>query len=106
MLGARQFAGEAALRAKADAAFDALTTEDWLEAFRHHPKIGDVDSLRKKFASTSHLTTKEQAGVRGASDATLQALADGNAAYERRHGFIFIVCATGKGADEMLDILN
>ncbi|HUP57055.1 MAG TPA: 2-oxo-4-hydroxy-4-carboxy-5-ureidoimidazoline decarboxylase, partial [Bdellovibrionota bacterium] len=64
----------------------------------HHPKIGDREELRKKFS--------EQAGVAQASEATLQALAQGNADYEKRFGFIFIVCATGKSADEMLQILN
>jgi 2-oxo-4-hydroxy-4-carboxy-5-ureidoimidazoline decarboxylase len=106
MLARRPFGDDAALGRAVDAAFAPLTDADWLEAFAHHPQIGDVDSLRKKFAATSHLTTREQAGVTGASEATLAALAEGNAAYEARYGFIFIVCATGKSAQEMLDILR
>jgi 2-oxo-4-hydroxy-4-carboxy-5-ureidoimidazoline decarboxylase len=106
MLAARPFRRDAAVLDVSDRAFAALTMTDWLEAFAHHPKIGDVDSLRRKFAATSHLTTKEQAGVAGASEATLTALAEGNRAYEAKHGFIFIVCASGKSAEEMLDILR
>lgn len=94
------------VRAASEKAFHGMKREDWLEAFRHHPKIGDVDSLRKKFATTAHLASKEQAGVHGASEETLQALAAGNDEYEKKFGYIFIVCATGKTADEMLALLR
>lgn len=83
-----------------------LLPNDWLEAFAHHPKIGDMNSLRAKFASTQQWAAGEQAGVRAASDAVLQALAEGNAQYESKFGYIFIVCATGKSAEEMLAILQ
>ncbi len=79
---------------------------DWLEAFTHHPKIGDMDSLKKKFATTAGWASGEQGAVAHASEETLHALAKGNAAYEKKFGFIFIVCATGKSADEMLQLLN
>ncbi len=72
---------------------------DWRESFTHHPKIGDVKSLTEKFAG------KEQAGVAVATTETIEALAQANADYEAKNGFIFIVCATGKSADEMLQIL-
>lgn len=83
-----------------------LTEADWREAFLHHPKIGDVSALREKFASTAAWAAGEQGAVRQASDDTLAALAAGNAAYEARFGYIFIVCATGKSADEMLALLQ
>lgn len=79
---------------------------DWLEAFTHHPKIGDIESLRQKFAATQHLAGVEQSGVLGASDEVIESLASGNQAYEARFGFIFIVCATGKPAHEMLRLLQ
>ncbi len=82
------------------------TVEDGFEAFTHHPKIGDVKSLEKKFASTKEWAGNEQSGVNTANHETLQALADGNDAYEKKFGFIFIVCATGKSAQEMLALLN
>lgn len=85
---------------------DQLQEADWLEAFAHHPQIGDLESLKQKFASTADLASGEQAGSVGASEATLQALADGNKAYLEKFGFIFIVCATGKSADEMLTLLQ
>ncbi len=79
--------------------YDDCDESDWRESFTHHPKIGDVKSLTEKFAG------KEQAGVAVATQETIQALAKANADYEAKNGFIFIVCATGKSADEMLQIL-
>ena len=55
---------------------------------------------------TAHLSEREQAGVDGASEDVLEALAEGNREYERRFGYIFIVCASGKSADEMLVLLR
>jgi 2-oxo-4-hydroxy-4-carboxy-5-ureidoimidazoline decarboxylase len=80
--------------------------EDWKEAFSHHPKIGDVDSLKDKFANTAQWASGEQAGVNEASNEVLQKLSHGNRLYEEKFGYIFIVCATGKRADEMLEILE
>lgn len=79
---------------------------DWLEAFTHHPKIGDTASLEKKFASTKDWAGNEQSGVKGADSAILQQLLQYNEAYEQKFGFIFIVCATGKSAEEMLDLIR
>lgn len=79
---------------------------DWKEAFTHHPKIGDVESLKKKFASTATWASHEQSGAANAGQETLEALAKGNADYEQKFGYIFIVCATGKSADEMLALLQ
>ena len=79
---------------------------DWLESFKHHPKIGDIDSLKKKFATTAGWASGEQGAVGKASQQTLEALAKGNAAYEKKFGYIFIVCATGKSAGEMLQLLQ
>jgi 2-oxo-4-hydroxy-4-carboxy-5-ureidoimidazoline decarboxylase len=79
---------------------------DWSEAFAHHPRIGDVESLKRKFASTADWALAEQGGVRTASQETIEKLAKGNEDYERKFGYIFIVCATGKSADEMLEMLN
>lgn len=79
---------------------------DWKEAFSHHPKIGDVDSLKKKFASTAELAAGEQSAVNQASEETIRALADANDRYEEKFGYIFIVCATGRSAEEMLGMLH
>jgi 2-oxo-4-hydroxy-4-carboxy-5-ureidoimidazoline decarboxylase len=80
--------------------------QDWKEAFTHHPKIGDIESLKKKFTSTEQWASGEQSGVNTASQKTIEALAEGNREYEKKFGYIFIVCATGKSAAEMLDILE
>lgn len=82
------------------------TEKNWLEAFRQHPKIGDLDSLKKKFADTAELASVEQTSVKAASEMLLEDLEKGNKLYEKKFGYIFIVCATGKSAEEMLDILN
>jgi 2-oxo-4-hydroxy-4-carboxy-5-ureidoimidazoline decarboxylase len=80
--------------------------EDWKEAFAHHPKIGDVEALKKKFASTAKWAAGEQSGVNTASQQAIEALAKGNEEYEKKFGYIFIVCATGKSAGEMLETLQ
>jgi len=98
----RPFRDRAQLLSRADDAFAALERDDWLEAFRAHPRIGDRAALRAKFASTRAWAAGEQAGALAASDELLDALARGNHEYERRFGHIFIVCATGLGAAEML----
>ncbi len=85
--------------------YNQCNEADWLEAFTHHPKIGDVKSLTEKFASTQHLAGNEQAGVNTASKELIQELANANNAYEIKFGFIFIVCASGRSAAEMLRLL-
>jgi len=97
---------EQQLFSEAERIWYACTESDWREAFTHHPKIGDINSLKEKFASTSQWAQGEQSAVRHTSYEVLQALAKGNAAYEQKFGYIFIVCATGKGAEEMLALLE
>lgn len=106
MLAAWPFASINQLYETAGNLWWQLGEADWREAFTHHPKIGDLDNLRQKFAQTAHLSEREQAGVQGAQEEILQALARGNATYEAKFGYIFIVCAAGKSAAEMLAILQ
>jgi 2-oxo-4-hydroxy-4-carboxy-5-ureidoimidazoline decarboxylase len=100
------FASAAALYEAAERSWYSLGEADWREAFAHHPKIGDVRVLQEKFASTAAWAAGEQGAVKQASLETLEALAAGNAAYEQKFGYIFIVCATGKSAAEMLALLQ
>ena len=80
---------------------------DWKEAFTHHPRIGSsVAALKEKFADTASWSAEEQSRVQAAPDSVIQALADENNAYVERFGFIFIVCATGLTAEEMLQRLQ
>lgn len=107
MLERRPFGDAGALMRAADEVWASMEEADLLEAFAHHPRIGaDMDELKRRFASTSAWASGEQAAARGASEETLRALRDGNLAYEARFGFIFIVCATGKSAEEMLALLR
>lgn len=95
-----------ALLTAADKYWQAMNEEDWLEAFSAHPQIGNVATLREKYASTKALAAGEQLSVSAADDETLSALAAGNTEYLKKNGFIFIVCATGKSAAEMLAMLE
>ena len=80
--------------------------DDWKEAFSHHPKIGDTNALKEKFASTAAWAAREQSGVNNASPETIEALVEANRLYEEKFGYIFIVCATGKSAEEMLGLVK
>ncbi len=100
------FRTEEKLFDEAEKIWFSLNESDWLEAFLHHPQIGDINSLREKFNSSKHLAENEQAGVNDASPETLHELARYNEEYERIFGYIFIVCATGKSAEEMLEIIK
>ena len=102
----RPFADEDALLQASEALWPLLSEADWREAFTHHPKIGDIGSLRSRFADTRVWAAGEQSGSEIASEETLQALAAENAAYAEKFGTIFIVCATGKSAAEMLALLQ
>ncbi len=106
MVSKRPFSSLEELLQTADEIWAGCGPEDGLEAFQHHPKIGDLKSLEKKFASTSQWSQGEQQSVSSASLQTLQKLQEGNKQYEEKFGFIFIVCATGKSADEMLGLLE
>ncbi len=82
----------------ADRIWRSLSREDWLEAFRAHPRIGD--------RSASGRAAHEQAGAMSAAARVREALASGNRAYEERFGCIFLVCASGKTAAQMLALLE
>lgn len=106
LLKLRPFTSPEALHHAADQAWQGLQEKDYLQSFDGHPKIGDVDSLKAKYATSKALAAGEQALVDSASDELINALASGNTAYEKKFGFIFIVCASGKSASEMLALLE
>ncbi|MEM9773306.1 MAG: 2-oxo-4-hydroxy-4-carboxy-5-ureidoimidazoline decarboxylase [Chloroflexota bacterium] len=107
MLAQRPFSSAKDLHQKAKTVYGLLETADYLEAFSHHPRIGgDLNKLREKFAPTADWSSSEQGAVKQASEAVLMRLAAGNDAYYEKFGYIFIVCATGKSAQEMLDLLE
>ena len=85
--------------------YEQCGTADYLEAFTHHPMIGDLESLKERFAGPEKWAAGEQSSVEMATEETLQALARGNSQYLEQNGFIYLVCATGKSAAEMLRLL-
>ena len=102
----RPYASLAALISKANDIWWSLQSDDWLEAFRSHPKIGAKKAAAPVSDQSGHWSRQEQAGVTMASRETVDALAALNWAYEQKFGFIFIICATGKTPDEMLESLK
>lgn len=107
MVALRPLESRAQLFGMAEQLWWHLGDGDWHEAFGHHPRIGeDPAALRARFASTAGWSSGEQAGMSAADEATIAALAEGNRTYAERFGFIFIVCATGLRADEMLARLH
>ena len=106
MLADRPFGSMQRLLETADAAWRACSPDDWKEAFSHHPRIGERNLQQAGFASTRHLSETEQAGVAGVAEDVIADLEEANRLYENRFGYVFIVCATGKSAAEMLALLR
>ena len=106
MVAARPFSSKQQCLELADEVWRKSDETDFLQAFEGHPKIGDVSSLKAKYAHTKQLASGEQGAVNDASDDILERLAQGNNDYYEKNGFIFIVCASGKSAAEMLGLLE
>ena len=102
---ARPFESLAGLHAAAERVWQDLAREDWLQAFAAHPKIGEKRAAAANPQSQAW-SEKEQSTAAGAAEATMAELARLNEEYEQRFGYIYIVCATGKTADEMLALLR
>jgi len=106
MVDQRPFIDVSELLSKADDGWRSLGAQDWVEAFRSHPKIGEKKAEQAQSAEARAWSEQEQAGTRETAKATMAALAAGNREYESRYGYIFIVCATGRTTAEMLAILH
>jgi 2-oxo-4-hydroxy-4-carboxy-5-ureidoimidazoline decarboxylase len=98
MLALRPFGSMTALVESAESIWRGLSEADWLEAFSHHPKIGDRNA--------QGIAKQEQAGAASAAPSIVRELTDANCEYEARFGYIFIICATGKSAESMLVALR
>ena len=99
----RPYADVAALQRAAEEVWAGLGRDDWLEAFRAHPRIGEGGSGGGRSADWSR---QEQAGVGAAGDDVRQRLARGNAEYEARFGHVFLISAAGRDAGEILAALT
>ncbi len=104
MVEGRPYADTAELMAMADRVWWSLAPADWQEAFAAHPAIGEnkvgAEDRSRRWSE------QEQSGVASAEAALLAELAEANRIYAERFGTIFIVCATGKSAGEMLGLLR
>jgi 2-oxo-4-hydroxy-4-carboxy-5-ureidoimidazoline decarboxylase len=105
MVAQRPYTDVSALRDGCEKCFDELTHSDWLEAFHSHPRIGERDSLPMRLAGNRQWSSGEQAGITSADESTLKLIADGNMSYDERFGYPYIVCATGKSAVQMCELL-
>ncbi len=106
MSAARPFNSFTELTATAERVWWSLNPQDWLEAFRSHPKIGGKKAAAPTAAEAQQWSEDEQSGVRDSAQQTLDDLAGLNQTYEEKFGYIFIVCASGKSSEEMLAILR
>lgn len=86
--------------------FEDLISNDWLEAFHHHPRIGEKKAAASVDAVSQRWSEQEQSSAGASSNEVRDAFIDANRVYEDRFGFIFIVCASGKSSGEMLELLN
>lgn len=89
----------------ADRAWATMQEADWMEAFACHPRIGERKAVHASAKSTEW-SKQEQSKAADAAEKVLEEIAEGNVRYEERYGFTYIVCATGKTAEEMLAILK
>jgi 2-oxo-4-hydroxy-4-carboxy-5-ureidoimidazoline decarboxylase len=99
IVGGRPYRDPAALQDAVTAAFEALTWDDIVESMNAHPRIGDR-------VRADGWSATEQSGAASAGKTVRQALADGNLAYEERFGHVFLICATGRSGQDMLDQLR
>jgi OHCU decarboxylase len=90
----------------ADRVWWSLDSDDWLEAFASHPKIGENKAASTTAAAGQDWAAQEQSGGQNAAEETARSLAELNRQYEEKFGYIYIVCATGKSSEEMLAILR
>ncbi len=106
MAAERPFEVVAELLESTDRIWWELEPQDWLEAFSHHPKIGETRAAANQSTDAARWSEQEQVGTRTAAEELLEELDALNRTYEERFGFIFIVCATGKTTEEMLALLR
>jgi allantoicase len=103
MTAMRPYADASSLMVAADRVWRGLSEDDWRQAFAAHPRIGETKSGHD---ASSRWSRGEQAGTATADRAVIGRIAELNAAYEERFGYIYLVCASGKSADQLLAILE
>ena len=106
LVARRPIADGDALLTESAAVWRGLPPEGWQEAFDSHPRIGERNAQRNATAESLASSEKEQAVALSADDAAKVALKDGNRRYEEKFGWIFIICASGRSASEILAALE
>jgi 2-oxo-4-hydroxy-4-carboxy-5-ureidoimidazoline decarboxylase len=106
MAARRPVVDERSLLATSDEIWERLSEADWLEAFRSHPRIGESHSAAASTPGATAWSGEEQQNVGRATQEIKVALAEGNRNYEQRFQRIFLVSATGKSPEEILEILK
>jgi OHCU decarboxylase len=102
----RPFADDGELMNAADEIWSGLEVDDRLEAFNRHPRIGERKAATAQSGREQSWSRQEQSGAGAAGESERAELAELNREYERKFGYIFIVCATGKGGAEILAALK
>ena len=102
MLAGRPYAGIAELLDRSEREWRDCGPADWEEAFSHHPRIGETMAAAPVADPARRWSAAEQDAVMAGSAEARRALADANREYERRFGRIYIVCASGRGPEELL----
>ena len=105
VMALRPFDNPNSLFIAADQVWATMAEPDWMEAFSAHPRIGERRATQASETSAAW-SSQEQSAVASAQARVLEELAEGNRRYEELFGFTYIVCATGKSANEMLAILQ
>ena len=106
MIAQRPFENVEEIVTAADRIWWTLEATDWLEAFDSHPRIGETKAAAPVAPESLSWSETEQSGTRDSTRQTMDELAELNRQYQEKFGFIYIVCATGKSAEEMLAILR
>ena len=106
MTEARPFANFEEVSSKADEIWVSLGEDDWFEAFRAHPKIGEGKAAAAQSQQAANWSAQEQSQAQQAAEETKAAIAEGNRIYADQFGFIFIICAPGKSAEQILSSLK
>ncbi len=106
MLAMRPFPDLGTVLDMADKVWTGLQREDWLEAFKHHPAIGEKQAKAKQSVAARRWSAGEQSAAQKAPPEELEALAAANREYQAKFGHVFLICATGKSSGEILKNLH
>ena len=106
MVAQRPFQNLDELTERSESVWWQLQSHDWLEAFHSHPKIGETKAAAETSVKSQQWSADEQSGLRDSARETREQLATLNRQYQEKFGHIFIICASGKTSEQMLEALR